>query len=251
MPWKIENKGKSVGEVRIYGVISDYKWWEEDVSPTSFQKQIEGLGNVDLLKVYLNTPGGGVNAGNTIYNILKRHEAHVETIVDGTAASMGSLILQAGNERKIAKNGTVYIHSPLSGAYGYAKDLRKYADYLDKVKETLLNVFEDSVKITRKEVSKLMDQETLMISGEALEMGFVDSVEDYNVETEVENNNVTINGFTFDSKMFNYDMSKLVAFKNIDKNNQDEKSVHEMERRFHDSAEMQSRIIDMSIGNIE
>lgn len=238
MPFTIKNIGEKTGEIKIYGVVGDYKWYEEDVTPNDFQNKLDDLGDVELLNVYINSPGGNISAGVTIYNILKRHPALVATHVDGIAASIASVILQAGDERVAAKNSTIYIHNPIGGAYGYSADIRKYADYLDKFKEPIVSSFEN-LKISNVKLRQLMDEETLMTAQEALKMGFVDKIDGKTVKAKVENNRVTFENVTFDIGMFkNFDLLKI----NIGNNTEDEKDISDMEKRFHLSYEMQNAI---------
>ena len=252
MPWKIQNKGNKIGEVRIYGIISDFKFFSEDTTPSSFQKELDALGDVDLINVYINSAGGGVFAGFTIYNILKRHPALVSTKVDGIAASIAAVILQAGDERTVAKNGTIYVHNPMGCICGYADDLRKYADELDKLKQPIVDSF-DKLKISKNKLQELMGAETLMTAREALKMGFVDKIEEYPVKAKVENKNVTFENVSFDSTMFkNFDLSKIEVFDSVEEpkpDNNNENELRDMERRYHTLMSMDNEINELFITN--
>ena len=248
MPWKMINKGKKEGEIRIYGVITDFQMFKEDTTPTGFQEELDAMGDIELLTVYLNTPGGGTAAGNTIYNILKRHPAVVHTKVDGIAASMGATILQAGDERSIALNGQVFMHNPLGCICGYASDLRKYANWLDKTQEGIMSNF-SRLKIDNKKLTKIMEAETLLTANESLQMGFVDKIDDDSVDVNVENKNVTFNGVTFNADMYrHFDISKLEQY-NV-QNKSGNNDIEEYESRFSKMFENQIAINNLILTKI-
>lgn len=249
MPFNMVNKGNKTAEVRIYGAIGSYKMFEEDTTPSDFQNKLDDLGDIEYLNVDINSPGGGIYAGITIYNILKNHPAVVKTRVMGIAASIASLVLQAGDERQIAKNGTVYLHNPMGGAWGYSKDLRKMAEELDKIKEPILNSF-DNTKVSPKRLMTLMDEETTLTASEALKIGLVDSIGTENVKSYVKNSIVTFDDVSFDSEMFsNFDASKIVLF-NGNAGNPNASDLAEMEKRCQIVFGMQSAINSIEINNL-
>lgn len=209
MPWNMKKTDEKTGEIRIYGLISDLKFFEDDTTPTDFQKDLDSLGKIENLKVYINSPGGGVFAGFAIYNIIKRSSARVTTVVDGQASSIAAVILQAGDERTSAKNGMIFVHEAMGCMCGYADDMRKYANELDKVQESLLDSF-DRVDLSRQKIVESMKNETLMTAKEALQMGFIDRIEDRAVKSKVENKKVTYDDVTYDYRNFKgFDVSKL------------------------------------------
>lgn len=167
--------GNGVGEVRIYGPIGD-SWFEESVSPASFWAELEALGEVSLINVYINSPGGSVFDGMTIANQLKRHPAKIHSYIEGLAASMASLIAVIADRRYIYDSAMIMIHNPSGGAYGEAEELRKYAETLDKVRETGANMYAQASGQSVEDILGMMDAETWMTAGEAEELGFVDEV---------------------------------------------------------------------------
>jgi len=214
--WHIKNQGNKTAEVRIYGVIANEKYYESDVTPTDFQNELDALGDIELLNVYINSPGGSVFAGFAIYNILKRHKAAVACHVDGMAASIASVILQAGDERVMAINGMVMIHQPMILAMGNATELRKWADDLDKITEPIIASYTDRSTLEHDKILDMMTAETWMTAEEAVELGFADKVNSNSkADASAEDKNVTINGITFDLSNFrNFDASRLVTANN-------------------------------------
>src|SRR5690606_26641117 len=81
-----------VGELLLYGEISDFTWWGDEVTPRQFREDLEALGDIDELRVYINSPGGDVFAGQAILSTLKRHKARKVVYIDGLAASAASVV---------------------------------------------------------------------------------------------------------------------------------------------------------------
>ena len=185
----------------IYGVITDEQWYDEDITPTMVRDALQGV-DAEFIDVYINSPGGNVFAGHTIHNLLKRHSALIRTCVDGIAASAASVVLQAGDERVCAPNGMVMIHNPAGGVWGYAEEIRKYADSLDKVKVAIEEGYLGNINITREKLIELMNAETYMTAQEAVDMGFVDSLTTDNVTITNNSGELCINSMKIDKRRF-------------------------------------------------
>lgn len=166
--------GKREVEVEIYDEISNY--W--GVAPKEFSAQLKEAGDVDLIRVAINSPGGSITAGYAIFNMLRHHPARVETRIDGLAASMASVIAMAGDSIKMASNAMMFVHNPQGVSVGDADGMRKTADILDKFRDTIVNTYADQVgdKLTREGLIALLNDETWMTAEEALEYGFVDEI---------------------------------------------------------------------------
>ncbi|BEP28808.1 head maturation protease, ClpP-related [Helicovermis profundi] len=167
-----------VGEICIYGEISSYDFWEEDITPTNFKKDLDALGEIDTLNIYINSPGGSVFAGQAIYNIIKRHSANVIVYIDGLAASIASIIAMAGDKIVIPSNAMIMIHNAWTIHAGNADDFRKVADDLDKIGESLVAVYVKRTGLSEEEIKSMMDVETWLTGKEAIEKGFADEVEE-------------------------------------------------------------------------
>ena len=126
----------------------------------------------------INSVGGSVIEGAAIYNALRRHKGGLTVHVDGLAASMASVIAMAGEEVYIADNAMLMIHNPWSMTMGDADDLRKEADVLDKLKNTLVNAYARKTGMEASTIASMMDEETWLDATEAVAMGFADEIED-------------------------------------------------------------------------
>lgn len=168
-----DNKEKiySSIDLYIYDEIGGY-----GVQANAFVKALNEYKDADTINVRINSGGGSVIAGSVIYNALKRHKGKVITHIDGLSASMASVIAMVGDEVRMAENALLMIHNPWTQSQGEAEDLRKEADLLDKIKETLLTAYKRS-NYTEEELSELMDAETWFTAKEALESGFIDVID--------------------------------------------------------------------------
>lgn len=148
---KIVNLSDTAAAMYLYGQILDdrYKSWvtwdeEEDargyVFPTDVKKELESLKG-KTIDLYINSPGGHVNAGMAIANILARHDSKTVAHNDGEVASIAVMPYMACDIREMAINTTLMVHPPSVGfVSGNAYDLRKYAEALDTVEQSIINM---------------------------------------------------------------------------------------------------------------
>ena len=161
-------------EITIYDDIG--AGWFGGISADDFAKDLKALGKVDTLNVYINSAGGNVFDGVTIYNTLKRNPAKVVVNVDGLAASIASIIAMAGDEIIMAENAFMMIHDPWSVAAGSADDMREMADTMDKVRGQLLDTYVKRSGTDETVISDMMTAETWLTASEAQEYGLADTV---------------------------------------------------------------------------
>lgn len=176
--WNFKAIDNTTGELTLYGEISNETWYGDEVTPKEFKAGLDSLGDIEMLNVYINSPGGDVFAGQTIYSILKRHKAHKNIYVDGLAASIASVIAMAGSTIFMPKNSMMMIHNPWTIGVGNASDFRKLAEDLDKIRESLISAYEDRSALMRDEIIDIMDKETWLTASECMEYGFCDVVEE-------------------------------------------------------------------------
>ena len=176
--WNFKSLDEKMGELTLYGEISNETWWGDEVTPKEFKSDLDNLGEIDTLNIYINSPGGDVFAGQTIYSILKRHKAHKNIYIDGLAASIASVIAMAGNTIFMPKNSMMMIHNPWTIGMGNASEFRKLAEDLDKIRESLIAAYEGHSALTRDEIIEIMDAETWLTASECEEYGFCDVVEE-------------------------------------------------------------------------
>ena len=176
--WEFKGLAGKKGELYLYGEISDASWFGDEVTPAQFQKDLGKLGDIESLDVYVNSPGGDVFAGITIYNVLKRHPAHKTVHVDGIAASSASIVTMAGDKIIMPKAATLMIHNAWALAAGNKEKMRALADELERLDGQLADIYAGRTGKDAKTISAWMDAERWMSGAEALADGFCDEVEE-------------------------------------------------------------------------
>lgn len=176
MKWyEIKNKSADKAEVWIYDQIGEDFWTGGGVTAKGFQKELSEI-KAKQIDLHINSPGGSVFDGITIYNLLKQHAASVTTYIDGLAASIASVIALAGDRVVMAENALFMIHNPSGVVMGDAADMRKTADLLDKIRSTMTDVYVKKTRYPDDEINSMLDAETWMTAKEAIEHGFVDEI---------------------------------------------------------------------------
>lgn len=173
--YEIRNAAADIAEVYIYDQIGEDWFTGGGVTAKRFVNELADV-KAREIHLHVNSPGGSVFDGVAIFNALQRHPAKVTTYIDGLAASIASVIALAGDQVVMAANSLFMIHNPWGGVQGTAEDMRKMADVLDKVRETLVNTYEDRTTLSRDELEAALDAETWFTAQEALAAGFVDEV---------------------------------------------------------------------------
>lgn len=155
------------GEIGFWGTQSN-----EFVNMLNENKGIATI-NLDI-----NSPGGEVFDGFSIYNALKSHKAFVNVNISGIAASIASVIAMAGDKIFMPENTFMMIHKPMVSVWGgNADELRKNATILDKLEGGIIKAYARSDR-TEQQLADMLRDETWMDAAEAVEMGFADEVSD-------------------------------------------------------------------------
>lgn len=161
-------------EIYIYDDIGPQ--WLGMIDSGSVIDALEQIGSDQEVVVRINSPGGDVVEGLAIFNALKRHTGTVVTYCDGLAASCGSYIFAAGEQRFIAENGVLMIHDPWGMSVGNAEEHRKTADVYDKFASSMAKDYATSANITPEVARDIMKQEVWYTADEAIDAGFATSI---------------------------------------------------------------------------
>jgi ATP-dependent Clp protease, protease subunit len=153
----------------------------DDYVANIIQAQLLFLESVDSTKdiqIYLNTPGGGVYAGLGIYDTIQYIRPDVATICTGVAASMGAVLLCAGEKgkRTALPHSRILIHQPMGGASGQASDIEITAREIQKLKKELYEIIAKHSDQPYKKIWKDGDRDFWMTADEAKEYGMIDEV---------------------------------------------------------------------------
>lgn len=130
------------------------------------------------ITMYLNTPGGSVYDGLAIYDTMQYIPNEVQTVCTGLAASMGSVLLCAGEKGKrfALPHSRIMIHQPLGGAHGQASDIEITAKEILKLKGELYQIIADHSGKTLKQIEKDADRDHWLTAKEAVAYGMIDDI---------------------------------------------------------------------------
>ena len=165
------NEGGRVARVDIMGPIGGW-----DVSGSEFLRELKDLGDVDSIDLRIHSPGGSVLYGWAIANGIKNHPAHVVAMVEGLAASMGSVVLMSADEIEVPQNAYVMIHNVSGGAFGEADELESMAALMRKLQDDVTDFYANATGKDREEIAEMMAAETWMNGEDAVEHGFATRV---------------------------------------------------------------------------
>lgn len=172
--YQLNTNGKEA-DVYIFGDITSWEYFENDVSSYTLSKELQSL-DVDTINIHINSYGGEVAEGLAIYNMLKNHKAKIKTFCEGFACSIASVIFMAGDERVMNEASLLMIHNAWMYTAGNANQLRKDADDLDVITQASIAAYMSKVNIAEKKLKELLDAETWILPTDALEMGFATSI---------------------------------------------------------------------------
>lgn len=127
---------------------------------------------------YINSPGGVVTSGLAMYDTMQYIRPPVHTLCMGTARSMGSFLLMAGEpgERAALPNASLHVHQPLGGFQGQASDVMIHAEEMQKTKRRMIRLYAEHCGRSEEEVERTLDRDHFMSAEEALEWGLIDRI---------------------------------------------------------------------------
>ncbi len=130
------------------------------------------------ISMYINSPGGVVTSGMAIYDTMQFIRPPVATLCIGQAASMGSLLLCAGEKgmRYALTNARVMVHQPSGGFQGQASDIERHAEDIIKMKRRLNEIYVKHTGQTYENIERTLDRDYFMTADQACEFGLVDRV---------------------------------------------------------------------------
>lgn len=176
----IKQQASKSSEANMYidGEIVTDEWYDSDTSAAGFRDALKDLGDVKMINLHINSPGGSVFEGIAITNMLKQHSARVNVYVDGVAASIASVIAMSGDAIFMPANSMLMIHNPWAMAVGNANELRKQADDLDQIAKASIATYlaKAGDKLDEGTLKELLDNETWLTAQEAVDYGLADEV---------------------------------------------------------------------------
>ena len=139
---------------------------------------LESIDNSADIYMYINSPGGSINAGMAIYDTMKYIKCDVEVTCIGMAASMGAFLLSSGTKGKryALPNAEIMIHQPLGGAQGQATEIQIAAEHILKTKKKLNEILASNSGQPLEVVEADTDRDNWMTAKEAQKYGLIDKV---------------------------------------------------------------------------
>ncbi|CAM4011414.1 ATP-dependent Clp protease proteolytic subunit [Serratia nematodiphila] len=130
------------------------------------------------IHLYINSPGGVITSGLAIYDTMQYIRAPVHTLCMGTARSMGSFLLMAGESghRMALPNASLHVHQPLGGFQGQASDILIHAEEMKRTKDTVIRLYAQHCGLSYEEVERVLDRDRFMTADEAAAWGLIDRV---------------------------------------------------------------------------
>ena len=132
------------------------------------------------INMYVHSPGGSVTAGLAVYDTMQFIVCPVHTMIVGQAASMGSLIANAGEpgNRFVLENAETMVHQPSAGYSGQATDIEIHAKHVLRLKDRLNSLYErhNSAGLTKERIAELLERDRFLTAQETVELGFADEV---------------------------------------------------------------------------
>ena len=165
----------------MYGVIipNDYKWYfdyldEDSTCPRDVIRALDEA-NGEGVEVYINSPGGIIEAGSEIYTALREYQGEVRQKIVGQACSATSIIAMAGY-CEMSPTALMMVHCVSSGARGNHTDMEKMAEILRTADDALSNAYVLKTGLSKKEILEMMEKETWLTAEQAKEKGLVDAI---------------------------------------------------------------------------
>ena len=130
------------------------------------------------IHLYINSPGGVITSGFAMYDTMQFIKAPVHTLCMGTARSMGSFLLMAGEagERSALPNVSLHVHQPLGGFQGQASDILIHAEEIQQSKRRVTQLYAEHCGRSYEEVERTLDRDHFMTAEEALKWGLIDRI---------------------------------------------------------------------------
>lgn len=167
--------------INIYGSIipNDYKWYfdyfeEDSTCPRDVQNLLDEAKGEEV-EVYINSPGGVIEAGSEIYTALREYQGETKIKVVGQACSAASIIAMAGY-CEMSPTALMMVHCVSSGVRGNHADMEHMAEVLRIADDALSNAYAAKTGLSKKEILDMMEKETWLTAEQAKEKGLIDEV---------------------------------------------------------------------------
>lgn len=203
--WNVR-AGGGKASLDLFGYVGGSKDdpWGRGFNESEFLDDFRKIPSDSALDISINSFGGAVYTGLSIYSLLKAHKGPITFRVDGAAMSAATIITSVPGAKVIMPKGSMMmIHKVSSVAIGTTDDMRKAADDMEKLEENLISIYVEKTGRTVDEIKEKVNAETFFTAEEAVEFGLADEIDE---TTEVKNTAsgdfVMLNGLKAESRFF-------------------------------------------------
>lgn len=176
---KASADGKSA-DVFIYGEITKWAWEEYgEVSSATFKSELDNLGdNVETINLFINSPGGSVFETMAIIAMLERHPADIISHIDGIAASAASVLPMISKQIIMHEHSMMMIHHAWTWASGNANQLRKAAEDIERISQSMCQYYLKRAgdKLDEESLNEMLEEDTWLTAEQCLELGLCDEI---------------------------------------------------------------------------
>jgi ATP-dependent Clp protease protease subunit len=180
--WKFVNAAESQSgqaEMELYGVISEYSWLGDEISPQKFKDDLYSFGQGGPVLLKIDSPGGDVIAASVMRAIMTEYPGEITTRVDGLAASAAVIVAIAGKTVKMMDTAYMMIHDPAVVVFMASLDIETLGnlrDDLKSIKDGIVPAYAARTGLPEEKIARMMTAQTWMSAREAKENGFVDEI---------------------------------------------------------------------------
>ena len=177
--WKWVNVEGGDPELELYGFISEYSWFDDDVTPKIFKDQLYQNGKGGPITLKINSPGGDVIAASVMRTIMTEYPGDITVQIDGMAASAAVIVAISGKTVKIMDSAYMMIHDPAVIVFLAMLDIQtlgKLRDDLKSIKDGIVPAYAQKTGLGEDRIAAMMARETWMSAREAVDYGFADEI---------------------------------------------------------------------------
>jgi len=163
-------------EIWFYGYISEYTWFEDDITPNLFKSDLMNIGKGGPVTIRIHSGGGEVFAASAIRSMIMEYPGKVTTRIEGLCASAATYVAMAGDVVLMHDSAWFMVHDPWTIAIGSVSDLKAEIKVLESIKAGIIETYQGKTKLEAEQLAKMMSAETWLTAQEAKAFGFVDEV---------------------------------------------------------------------------
>ncbi len=169
--YSIKNRAAGVIDISLHDEIG---MW--GVSAADFIAELKAQPEATVINLSIHSPGGSVLDGLAMYNNLVKHPAKIYGTVEGIAASAASFVLMASDSISMPEDAFIMVHNANGGVMGDADDMRDMADVVEKLQNSIINIYNKRTGMESDAIAEMMKAETWMNAEDALALGFIDTI---------------------------------------------------------------------------